>query len=202
MRNQELKTKKVKINKIESQYITKKQNISNYKTVEDIETGQLEVFETKIIKEEKDELDKNGWRRHDMKREYQILKQYTPNKRIDILEWIILRINKNNEVDCKIKDIVEDCGTTKKTVVSALNSLKELKYLKKVGQSKYVLNPFIISVYGNRKQNQKIIDKYEFEPFDDTNYNEEIKKAEKLEIAHSKINALEEEIKRLKKGKD
>jgi hypothetical protein len=195
----------VKKEEIESQkkrnYKTKTE-ITSFINYENQETGKIDTFEVKQTREEKDELDKIGWRRNIVEDYTKILLDITENKMLAVVHYLIQRMNNKNAIEITQEQVIKDLGISVQTVNSTFKALVKQNLLKKV-KGKYVINPYVIGVRGNQKQNTEVIKETGFTPYRSAEERNLENKLERIRKQKEVIEAEEKELMKklgIKKG--
>lgn len=170
-----------------------KTEITSFVNYQNLETGKVDSFEVKQTREEKDELDKIGWRRNIVEDYTKILLDITENKMLAVVHYLIQRMNSKNAIEITQEQVIKDLVISKPTVNRTFKALVEQNLLKKV-KGKYVINPYVIAVRGNQKQNSEVIKETGFMPYRSEEDRKLEKKLEKIRKQKELIDAQEKEV--------
>jgi hypothetical protein len=159
-------------------------------TLIDPTTG--ESFNFDVISKNGDTLDKRGWRRVIMSDLMSAVEQIG-NQKIRVLEYLIDKMDTNNQINKTIIQMSKESNISYKTVCDTLKALKECNLIKKYG-GVYVLNCGVISTYGKSEKNGYLLIEYGFNGKSIVKIKEKNKNDKDIEIENlkNKIKELEE----------
>jgi len=72
----------------------------------------------------------------------------------------------HNEFDCTVSDLMGGIGVSTKTAVSIIKSLRQVDLIRKVGKSRFMLNPYVFSMVAREDWNVLEYKWLELEPYD------------------------------------
>lgn len=127
------------------------------------------------LKEQKKIIDDGlrNWRKVTMKELNKRLRELKSFEKIEIWFWFVENMNSRNEVNTTQKEVGEETNKSKKTIDDFFRICREQNLILK-NKGLYVVNPFLIGVYGGGLKSLESLELWE-----NLTYNEEIKTLER-----------------------
>ena len=74
----------------------------------------------------------------------QVIETITPiNHRYKFLSWLLLNMNRENEIGMTLSDMEKASNISKKTIIETIKSLKSIDFIRKI-KTVYMINPDVI----------------------------------------------------------
>lgn len=127
-----------------------------------IRVNDGEIIEMDVVlKKQSDTLNKKGWRRTNIK-EFMNLLALFGNKKIEVLNLLIQKMNGANKVEITQREVSKILNIDLSTVSAAFTELSGQDIIKKI-KNCYIINTTIVSAFGDIKNNEILTKQYGFE---------------------------------------